>query len=119
MSAPSKQRAAMESSNAAMPAPAPHMSFDEACAHFDGEWVVMQVTAFDQDRWPSYGYVIAHDRSHGKVYKRLEKAYFGPREPDTCFYVFHAAPYCRTGDEVREALERAWQEGDQGAWRRW
>ena len=94
------------------------ISVDEAIALYEGEWILMRVTALDQDHIPARGHILVHSRSHARVCKELAKLPPASQEPDAHYYVFQAYPYLRTGAEMRQALERARETGAAGAWRR-
>ena len=94
------------------------LSIDEVAALYEGEWVLMKVTAFE-DGWPSQGEVLAHSPSREAMCKlRSELPPVSPGVKVT-YYLFDAYRYIRTGAEMREALEEAWRTGAKGAWRRW
>jgi hypothetical protein len=83
------------------------LSVDEVIARYPGEWILMQVTAHDADRWPSHGHVLAHDMSYkkvGKAWVKLVKA-SGLGDPAKPYYIFAADPRVRTGEELDDALE--------------
>ena len=84
------------------------VSLDEALAQYHGEWVLMEVTAFDHHKAPSHGVVIAHEISHKRVCRILEKVARSNQDtPDICYYLFSAYPRVSTGDEMRKVLAEA------------
>jgi hypothetical protein len=75
------------------------------------EWVLLRVTAFDQDRFPTHGHVLAHGSSHKRVAHKLAKfgVEAGP-ETGTHFYLLSASARARPGEELRQALREFDQE---------
>jgi hypothetical protein len=76
------------------------MTVKEAIAKFHGEWVLMKVTAYDEDHWPSEGYVIAHSPERGKISKALAleppRGSLPPDVPRLRYYPFLAYPRARS-----------------------
>jgi len=89
---------------------------DEVVARFEGEWVLLEVTEFDEHRVPSRGVVMAHGKS-GPVHKAMEKKLVSGERPDAGYYIFQANRRIRTGAELRERLEELSRTGDVRAWR--
>jgi hypothetical protein len=75
------------------------MSVYEAIARFRGEWVLMKVTEYDEDRWPSHGYVIAHSRDRDEINEAIpwrSQETILPDAPRQPYYVFLAYPRARS-----------------------
>lgn len=82
-------------------------SFDEAIALYEGEWVLMKVTAFGAYHRPERGLVIAHSPDRGAISEALRKE--PPRLPDASYqpyYTFSAFPRLRPGETQDEAAVR-------------
>jgi hypothetical protein len=96
------------------------MSVDEVIARYPGQWILMRVTAHDEDKWPSHGQVLAHDMSYRKVGKAWLEiiAASGLGDPERPYYIFRAERLLRTGEELRRALEerRQREDGDAIVW---
>jgi hypothetical protein len=83
----------------------PPSSLDEIIATYAGEWVLLRVTAFDEDRFPTHGHVLAHGSSQKRVVHKLVKFAGEDREDSGAeYYLFSAFPRARPGEEVRQAL---------------
>src|SRR5262245_35683730 len=76
------------------------MSVKEAIARFRGEWVLMKVTEYDEDHWPSDGYVIAHSLDRGEISEAVSREpprhTLPPGAPRLMYYVFLAYPRARS-----------------------
>jgi hypothetical protein len=94
------------------------VSMDDVRTRYCGEWVLMRVTAFDQDNLATQGHVVAHgSRKH--VDTALAKVSLNTKEgTGHPYYVFSAGPQARTGEELRAALAEAAEKDAIGAWRR-
>ena len=91
------------------------LSIDEVVARFEGEWVLLEITAVEEG-WPSRGRVVAHGKS-GPVHKALQQRLQPAGRPDGGYYIFQANRRIRTGAELRERLEELSRTGDVRAWR--
>lgn len=92
--------------------PAEALSVDQVTTRYAGKWVLLRVTSFDEDRLPAHGYVVAYGpekRMHTALQHLLSKGREGP------YYFFCAYPRLRTGQELRQALAEAAEQGDLGA----
>jgi hypothetical protein len=82
------------------------ISVEEATARFRGEWVLMQVSAFDERHNPCAGYVLTHSPDRRDISVELAKQ--PPRAelpPDVGpFYIFRATPLSHSGPEYERAL---------------
>ncbi len=83
------------------------MTVKEAITRFYGEWVLMKVTEYDEDHWPSEGYVIAHAPEREEISKALAleppRGSLPPDVPRLRYYPFLAYPRVRSGPEYRAA----------------
>jgi hypothetical protein len=81
------------------------MSVNEAIARFRGEWVLMKVTEYDEDHWPSRGYVIAHSPEREGISEALRheppRGTLPPEAPRLMYYVFLAYPRARSLAEYK------------------
>jgi hypothetical protein len=82
------------------------MSVNEAIARFRGEWVLMKVTEYDEDHWPSQGYVVAHSSDRGKISEAVRRepprGKLPPGAPRHMYYVFLAYPRARSLAEYKD-----------------
>lgn len=76
------------------------MTVKEAIARFHGEWVLMKVTEYDEDHWPSEGYMIAHSPDRGDISAAVAleppRGTLPPDTPRRPYYVFLAYPRARS-----------------------
>ena len=107
-------RTAPKASNNPVEADAPELSVDEVVARYLGEWILMQVTAYDDDQWPARGRILAHHSSYTKVGKAWLKALASSEPGDLrkLYYVFTADRLLRTGEELDQALVGLRQQDD-------
>ncbi|HEY7036109.1 MAG TPA: hypothetical protein VH482_32550 [Thermomicrobiales bacterium] len=86
------------------------MTIDEAIARFQGEWVLMKVTAVDEHHWPSQGYVIVHSSEEQdlvEAIKRERREHDLPSDtPRLPYYSFRAYPQVTTGPSFDTALRQ-------------
>ena len=87
------------------------MTFDETVESFADEWILMLVTDFDEDHIPARGRVLAHSRSRTQISKVLARQPRPSQVPVEAgngpYYIFVAYPRIRSGEELRQVLERA------------
>jgi hypothetical protein len=83
------------------------ISVATAIARYPGEWILMGVTARDDDGWPTEGDVLAHNPSRQKVGKIRAHLLQGSEPLIGPLYLFDGYPLLQTGDDVRSALEPA------------
>lgn len=79
---------------------APQLTVEQTIALHRGEWILMKVSAFDQEGWPERGYLLAHSPRRGDISRALrrepqreDRAEDAPYEP---YYIFRAFPRTRT-----------------------
>ena len=89
---------------------APPVSVDEVIQTYPGEWILLKITDYDESKWPSHGHVVAHSKSHARVWRRLAEVVSRYGWADLPYYVFSAYPHLKTGDEVRQALKNLQEE---------
>jgi len=77
------------------------LSIDEVHAKFDGEYVLLAVTRFDERHVPSHGKVLAHSLDPDEVHRAVPSpdAHPGP------LYLFEAEPRLRSGPEYEQAIK--------------
>src|SRR5437868_1480758 len=81
------------------------ISIDEAIARYPGEWIVLQVTGYDQNHIISHGIVLAHTSSYDEAQKIMFSLPFPPPPPGGPYYIREGYPQIRTGAELRQALK--------------
>ena len=100
-------------------APSDILTVDDAASRHPGHWILMKVTEFDENRLPSKGIVVAHDRSRKKIADRHIREISPRRETGARYYVFEGQPYARTGSGFQETIREAAAAGVTDAGRRW
>jgi hypothetical protein len=85
--------------------------YDLAIARYFKEWVLYQVTKWDEHWRPVLGYLIAHSSSRAEISKALAKEpRRKPDDPYQPYYVFFARPELRRGETLEEGRARFRQE---------
>ena len=89
-------------------APRELISVEEAIDRYPEQWIAMEVTAYDENQWPTHGYVVAHGRSNKRVWRAVTKLLRAvpPGDPPIDIDVFIGRHMLRTWDEVKQALAR-------------
>jgi hypothetical protein len=94
------------------------LSLDEVTARYPGDWILLRVTACDEDGIPSAGHVVgrwadtpANDR---RIARALSEVLEPAGEPDEQYYRFQAYPRIRTGEAMRKALAEAAEDASEG-----
>jgi hypothetical protein len=78
------------------------LSLDEVRTRFDGEWVLLLETAWDELQEPTHGHVLCHSKSRRDISKVLKQVdTLDARAP---VYIFLAGPRIRTGEEARKFI---------------
>ena len=77
------------------------LPIDEVHRQYDGEWVLLHVTAFDERHWPSRGKILCHSPDRDAINRAVPPA-GDPRVP---LYIFLAEPRLRSGPEYIKAME--------------
>jgi hypothetical protein len=95
------------------------LTIDEAIARYYGEWILMEVTEFDERRLPHKGRVAAHSHSRRRIEAAMDRLHAFSGESGPFYYLFSGYPRAYTGEQARAALSRAAEEDVVGAWRRW
>jgi hypothetical protein len=83
--------------------------YDRVIARHYGEWVLYQVTEWDENWRPVLGYLIAHSPSRAAISEALRKEPLRSKSPDAPFrpyYTFFARPEKRVDETLEEARER-------------
>jgi len=81
--------------------------YDRVIARYYKEWVLYQVTKWDEHWRPVLGYVIAHSPSRPEISKALAKEPVRTADdPYMPYYTFFARPELRFGETLEEGQER-------------
>lgn len=89
------------------------MAIDEVVERHPGEWILLRVTAYDERRLPSHGWIVAHAPSQTRLTEAFAKEPTRSElPPGTSYYVFHAHPRVFSGDAWRAILDRVAHEDD-------
>lgn len=67
------------------------LSVDEASAAYPGQWILMRVTACDQDDVPSQGVVVATGRTRSSIQPAVMQAVTSAKEIGAQYYVLFCA----------------------------
>ena len=90
----------------ASPAVKSPLSMAEVIERYPREWILMRVTAFDEQQWPSHGHVLAHSPARAAITARLaEEPIPAVLSPDQPCYVFKANLRARSGPEFDAAMD--------------
>ena len=89
-------------------APRELISVKEAVDRYPEQWIAMEITAYDENQWPTHGYVVAHGRSNKRVWRAATKRMTAvpPGDPPIDIDVFIGRHMLRTWEEVQQALAR-------------
>ena len=82
------------------------LSIDEITEKHRGNWVLVNVTEFDELRTPSRGKVVMHSADRGDISKVLEENRNNPGKEKN-FYVFFAETLLTSGREFERAISKA------------
>lgn len=87
------------------------ISVDDARVKHKNQWILMRITAFDFDKWPSHGYVIANSENENKVNEVLSDELVLEQPPLLTYYSFYSngRPLLRTGG-IGRAIDMTEQE---------
>jgi hypothetical protein len=88
------------------------LSIAEIGERFDGEWVLIRITGYDDRRMPARGQLIAHGRSNRAVCGMIDRALADPVPPDQPYYLFSAFKPLPPGTDLRTVWSEPLQEGD-------
>jgi hypothetical protein len=77
------------------------LAVDDIHRQYEGEWVLLQVTAFDERQWPSRGKILCHSPDPKEVHEAVRP----PRSQPGPLYIFFAEPRIRSGPEYVRAAE--------------
>jgi hypothetical protein len=80
------------------------IAVDDVIARYPGEWILMQVTAYENG-WPSRGRLLARADTYDEVSRARTDLLPQVNWEDGPLYVFDAYPPIRTGEELRQSLE--------------
>lgn len=94
-------------------APPPPMTVAEARAIYDGEWVLMKVTAHDEHHQPAEGTILAHSRSRARISKAFAQqprlSQLPTNTPRLSYYIFNAFPVREPLDVLGEVIAQSWE----------
>lgn len=90
------------------------LSLEEIIARYEGQWILMSITEFDDRHVPARGAVLVHSPSRAAVSRKLVDVFPGASGSSAKYYLFQAHPFARTGPELRQALHDAWQAEERG-----
>lgn len=77
------------------------LAVDEIRRQYEGEWVLLQVTAFDENHDPARGKILCHSPDPEEVHGAVRPPRFQPRP----LYIFFAEPRIPLGPEYAKAME--------------
>jgi hypothetical protein len=81
--------------------------YDRVIARYYKEWVLYQVTKWDETHRPELGYLIAHSPSRAEISKALAKEPVRTADdPYQPYYIFFARPELRRGETLEEGRAR-------------
>ena len=83
--------------------------YDRVIARYYKEWLLYQVTKWDENRRPELGYLIAHSPSRAEISEALAKEPLRSKDPDAPYrpyYLFFARPELRRGETLAEGRAR-------------
>ena len=92
------------------------VAIDDVENRYVDEWVIMRITAYNEDRWPSEGYLIAHHPTEDGCWDMFNEAVAAGEPRLAPHYIFVAGPTVRTGAEMLAAMAQL--EAEQPAARR-
>jgi hypothetical protein len=110
MSAKSPQTAVAE------PIPNEELSVDQIMDRFPGEWILMYATRYDEDYWPTHGYVTAHAARQQDMLDEMERQPTGPEHARLRLHSFFADRSANLDDplEARKFIDEWIQAGRLG-----
>ena len=94
------------------------ISVDEAADLYPGEWILMKLTAYDENRLPAAGWILAHGKTRRSINKTFVKALEEDLNPALPYYIFQGYHYLRTGERWQEVLDKLAYSEDNGVWDR-
>jgi hypothetical protein len=94
MSARSPQTAVAE------PIPNEALSIDEIMDRYPGEWILMRVTQYDEDYWPTHGYVTIHAATQQAMLDEMERQPTAPEHARLRLHSFFADRSVNLDDPV-------------------
>jgi hypothetical protein len=98
--------------------PAEPLPLDEVIARYTDKWILLRITAYDEQHVPSEGHVVAHG-SRGRVGRVFSELAANPEKWDPPYYIFSAYPRIRTGEGFRAAIDEIARQVDSGARKLW
>jgi hypothetical protein len=104
---PGKERRSPRSAHRDGLLPGEMMTVEEIADRYEGEWVLMRVTEYDEEGWPAKGLLLAHSPRQQDINLALEQRSDGEASPDQApipYYAFMAGPTLRSGPEYEAAV---------------
>jgi hypothetical protein len=90
--------------------PSEPLSLERIENQYNGQWVLVKITAFNEYHTPIEGRVIAHG-TRKRINKTLTEVASPGQSPDAHYYVFSAGAFIRPGAEaMRHLIESSPQE---------
>ncbi|HVX30182.1 MAG TPA: hypothetical protein VHA53_06850 [Nitrolancea sp.] len=80
------------------------VSVDEVIASYEGEWILLRITEYDERHRVTRGAVIVHDPDNEKIWDMWAKLKNESPDSDDCYFIFQARPVIRTEKELLEFL---------------
>jgi hypothetical protein len=80
------------------------LSLAEASARYDGEWVLLKVTAWDERHYISQGEVLEHSTNRKQITRTVRRVH--KQDPTAHLCVFPGGMETGSGEELYEALKR-------------
>jgi hypothetical protein len=83
--------------------------YDRVITRYYREWLLYQVTKWDETHRPELGYLIAHSPSRAAISEALRKEPPRSKDPDAPYrpyYIFFARPELRRGETLEEGRAR-------------
>ena len=95
---------ARQSQSAAVPE---ILSLDEIAARYQGEWILLKITEYDEHRLPWRGHVLEHSPHEADITRAFAKEPPIAELPaGTSYYIFQAYPHVYSGEGWRAILDR-------------
>jgi hypothetical protein len=92
-------------------------SIEEVIAQQSGDWIVMRVTRYGEDRRPVEGQIVARSPVYAEASRLLTDCTMKPDPPGSRYHLFRAQRPLMPGDELRERITELITQGDPpGRW---
>jgi hypothetical protein len=87
-------------------APRELISVKEAIDRYPEQWIAMEISAYDEDKWATHGYLVTHGKSNKRVWRAVTKRLSEDPPPVGVIEVFIGRHMLRTWAEIQQALDR-------------